>query len=200
MTRTAIFYVSAAAALALIATGCARVEVESFRRVPEANADAVFIKSGVDFGVYSSLLADPMGIYYPEGATPPTADELSRIRSIFRNAFLGQIGDDYMIVREPGPGVLRVRASLVDLKIQTDESDISDIGGRLAPLINPGRLTLIMELIDSNSGEVLGRAADEEKIDAAGNTSDADEWQQIEVAARRWAVAFRGFLDTNLAR
>ena len=200
MKRSAIHHVCAAAALALIATGCARVEVESFRRVPEANADAVFIKSGVDFSVYSSLLADPMGIYYPEGAVPPTAEELSRIRGIFRDAFLGQIGDDFAIVREPGPDVLRVRASLVDLKIQTDESDVSQIGGRLGPLINPGRLTLIMELIDSNSGEVLGRAADEEKIEAAGSAADADEWQQIEVAAQRWAVAFRGFLDTNLAR
>lgn len=189
--------------MVLLLGACARVEVESFRRVPESKVDAVYIKSGVDFGIYRSLLADPMGIYYPDGMTPPTAEELARIRSIFRTAFLGQIGDNYPIVDTPGSDVLRVRASLIDLKLETKDSspqELSQIGGRLGPLIDAGRLTLIMELIDSNSGEVLGRAADEEKLEAATTATDADEWRQIEIAAQRWAIAFRGFLDTNLSR
>lgn len=190
----------ALAVAAIAVTACSTVEVESFRKVPEAQADAAYIKSGVDFGVYRSLLADPMGIYYPEGTAAPSAEELARIRSIFRRAFLGQIGDDYPIVDEAGPDVLRVRASLVDLKTETNPIDARQFGGRIGPLLEPGRLTFLMELMDSVSGEVLARAADEEKLEAGNSGEVTDEWSQIEAAAKRWAVAFRGFLDTNLAR
>ena len=50
------------------------------------------------------------------------------MRDIFRTAFLEAIGDDYPVVTESGPDVLKVRASLIDLR--TNAGDIS-VGRRL---------------------------------------------------------------------
>ena len=189
----------AAAGLIVVAmTACNTVEVEKFNKLPDSKVDAAYVKSGVDFGRYHSLLAEPMDIYYPDGAEPPSPEELARIRSIFRRNFLAEIGTDFPIVSSPGPRVLRVRASLVDLKTRTVSIDAGQFRGRLGPMLEPGRLTFLMELMDSQSGETLARAADEEKTGQAG--SAGDQWSQIDAAAHGWAVAFRAFLDDNLAR
>lgn len=183
----------------LFVAGCVETTVESFRRVPESRADEAFVKPGVDFSRYRQLQAVPLEIYYYEGQQPPLAEDLDRVRSIFREAFLEAIGDDYQLVQEAGPDVLGVRASLVDLKLSPALGTLP-VKGRAAHLVANGELTFFMELTDSVSGEVLARAADQEKSPMTAAASGGREWEETEVAAQRWAAMFRAFLDENLAR
>lgn len=184
----------------LLASGCVKTTVDTYRSVPDSRADSAFVKPGVDFSRYTRLQAMPLEIYYYEGLSAPDPEDIETIRRIFREAFLGKIGDDYELVDAPGPDVLHVLASLVDLELSSIPEDLP-VKGRAASLVAAGQLTFFMELADSQSGEVLARAGDKEKAPAriAGAATERD-WARTEEAADRWAQMFRDFLDENLGR
>jgi len=184
----------------LLAAGCNQTIVESYDAVPGARVDSAYVKRGVNFSRYKRLLPVPLEIYFYEGLGTPAPSDIDRVRQIFRDAFMTKIGDDYEIVNKPGPDVLNVRASLVDLELSEVPDDLP-IKGRAASLVAAGQLTFFMELADSQNGEVLARAADREKSPTAitGPATQRD-WARTEVAADRWAQLFREFLDANLGR
>jgi len=186
---------------ALVATGliaCVETTVESFRKVPDSRADSAYRKPGVDFSRFRKLLPAALEIYYPEGPVEPDPEDLARLRQIFRDAFLTAIGSDYALVDEPGPDVLGVRASLVDMGLAPAAGSVP-IKGRAASLIANGQLSFFMELTDSQTKEVLARAGDQDKPGTEiGSAATDSQWQQAEAAASRWAQMFREFLDENL--
>ena len=56
-----------------------------------------------------------------------------------------------------------------------------------------------MELVDSESGEVLARAADSASVPTFNiGDSTITDWDAVQSAAERWAKLFRNFLDENL--
>jgi hypothetical protein len=58
-----------------------------------------------------------------------------------------------------------------------------------------------MELRDSETKRVLGRAADSAAIPTfASDDGTATDWGGVAAAAENWAALFRGFLDKNLGR
>jgi hypothetical protein len=57
----------------------------------------------------------------------------------------------------------------------------------------------LMELKDSQSGQVLARAADSASAPAFSTSAETTtDWGAVEKAAARWAGLFRQFLDENL--
>ena len=188
-------------ALTLILLGCGACTsttiVEPFYRPQGAQVDDVFISPTADFSRYSKLMASPLEIYYPDNMPPPSEAELERLRQVFRDAFLGEIGNDYQIVTEPAPDVMHVIAQIVDLKIMGPRGTYEP-SGRLREVVARGQLTLLMEFRDSATDRVLLRAGEADQ-GIATSISEADEsWREVEVAARRWAQLFKQFLDDNL--
>jgi hypothetical protein len=195
------YCLSLGACLALLLTACTKTEIYTYERVQGARVDEAYLSPDADFSRYTKLYAVPLEIYYAEGEDAPTQENLDRMRSIFRNAFLTAIGDDYQIVTEPAKDALGVRASLVDFKSGTVSGDLP-VHGRLRALVANGELTFLMELSDSLSGDVLARAADQEKHEneACVPANCAAGWRQAEASAAHWAQLFRDFLDKNLGR
>ncbi len=181
---------------ALTAAGCSTTVVgPEFRRNENSAVEASYIATDADFGKYSRLTGADMGIFFPQSVAIPDAD-LVRIRSIFRDSFLGELSS-YVVVDGPGPGVLMVDASLIDLR-SAAYADIPDMRRELRSVARPGSLVFLMELKDSESGRVLARAADSSSNPNIGTDSlDASEWAEVEVAAKHWASLFRQFLDQN---
>jgi len=189
---------AAALLVASLATLCActTVETQSFRVSKNASVEAAKVAVGADFSQYDRLLVDDMGIFFPKSATVPEED-IKKIRSIFQETFTAELAG-YEYTREPGPGMLQVQASLVDLR-HASYSDLVDFRGDLETLSKPGALIFLMELRDSGTGEVLGRASDSyANPQFAGNNGETTDWASVEAAARHWAGLFRGFLDANL--
>ena len=185
--------------LSLLLTACVQTTtVDTVRADRETVVDSVILAPGADFSRFSKLQPVPLEIYYVEGQHRPDAEDLARIRQIFRTAFLAEIGDDYPIVDAPGPDVLHVKASLVDRQPTASPVDTA-IGVGTPALIAQGHLTFMMELSDSLTGETLLQAADREKDLGEVDESAVDSnWQRTEEAAARWARLFRAFLDENL--
>ena len=195
--KSAFGALAALVAAASISGGCVtETTTQSFRVVDNGNVESSYIATDADFGKYKALLGKDMGIYYPSGV-PLTPEDIHRIRQIFRSAFLSEL-KDYTIVTTPGPDVLSVEASLIDMRsgtysaVPNMRSDLGDIG-------KPGELVFLMELKDSTSNYVLGRAADSAKAPSiATGDGRATDWPAIEDAAKHWSALFRQFLDQNL--
>jgi hypothetical protein len=184
------------AAALLAAAGCTTTVVEPFYRPESAQIEQSYRRVGADFAKYARLLPTPLEIYYPENVPQPSDADLNRLRVYFRDALLAALGDDYRITYEPARDALRVRAKVIDLKI-TGAAGSYDPGGRLRSLVAAGELTFLMELEDSLTNQVLARAGD--STAAAGSPAGDDApWNEVQMAAERWAALFRGWLDLNL--
>jgi hypothetical protein len=163
----------------------------------DSQVEAAYIATDADFGRYDRLTGAEMGIFFPTNSQIPE-DDLERMRQIFRDAFLGELSG-YNIVDTAGPGVLLVDASLIDLR-KALYNDIPNLRREVQPLAKPGSLVFLMELKDSETGTVLGRAADSSLNPAIGTDDiEGSEWDAVESAAQYWATLFRRFLDQNLS-
>lgn len=182
----------------ILLSACTTVETQSFRTTGNPDIDSAYIATDADFSRYDRLLVDEMGIFFPDNVAL-SADELDRIRQIFRGSFQAQL-TGYDITRDAGPGMLRVTASLVDLR-DAAYGDISNMRRDLRDIAMPGKLLFLMELRDSSSDQVLARAADSQVAPRFASASNGDtDWGAVEDAAGHWAALFRNFLDQNLGR
>ena len=98
---------------------------------------------------------------------------------------------------EAGPDVLILRGALLDIVsfIPPKMSGRSEIY-----LSSVGAAALVIEGIDSMSGEVVFRAVDQRSVEPAGNTmvraSTVTTWWQLRRTARRWATILREGLES----
>ena len=184
--------------LSLLVAGCSKTIVgPELTRNPDSQVEAAYIATNADFSRYHQLTGAEMGIFFPTNSQIP-ADDLDRMRQIFRTAFLDELSE-YTIVDSAGPDVMLVDASLIDLRTAL-YNDIPNLRREVQPLAKPGSLVFLMELKDSQSGIVLARAADSSLNPAIGSDDiEGSEWAAVETAAQHGAPLFRPFLDQNFA-
>ena len=102
----------------------------------------------------------------------------------------------FTMVDAPGPDVLVVRGALLDIvsNVPPTTAGRSDIF-----LSRVGEATLILEIVDSMSGETLARAAERGAAQPAGNrglrSSTPANTNEVRRLFRRWAVRLREGLD-----
>lgn len=191
---------SIAAVLVLLLAACGSIQVESqsFRLSKDSAVESAQIAVDADFSRYEQLLATELGIYFPQSQLT-TAEDIQRIRQIFRSAFLEQL-ESYTIVSEPGPSTMAVEASLIDMR-NAVEDQIPHMRSEIREMAKPGTILFLMEMRDSESNRVLARAADSAKAPTFSTTEGvATDWASIEDAAQHWATLFRTFLDENFAQ
>lgn len=184
---------------ALLLAGCASTTTttQGFRVVANPRVDSSYIALGADFSRYDRLSAKEMGIYFPADASLAVADQ-ERLRQIFRDAFLTELSGYEVVLDEPGPTTLEAQASLIDFRHATPD-DVMSLGRQIRDVANPGSIIFLMELKDSETGNVLARAADSAEIPAWSTSADAPtDWDAVQAAAENWADLFRDFLDANL--
>jgi len=185
-------------ALAGCLFGCTTVETRSFNVKKDAQVESAQIAAGADFSHYDSLLPQDAGIYFPESA-PATGEDMRRIRQIFRDAFLAELSG-YTITEKPGPHTMSVQPTLIDMRAASG-ADTFHMRSDVRDMARPGSLVFLMELKDSQSGDVLARAADSAQTpEFATATGPETDWSSVEQAAQHWARLFREFLDSNMAR
>ncbi len=184
-----------AIALAALLSSCTTT-TQSFNVTKNPRVEASVIAVDADFSRYDRILANDMGIFFPEDAAPSVADQ-ERTRQIFRKAFLGELVD-YKIVRSQSPTALEVQPTLIDLRNATSP-ELPGMRRELREIARPGALIFLMELKDPRSGKILARAADSASAPGfATSTTTSTDWGAVEDAAARWARLFREFLDANL--
>ena len=188
----------AALALGLSLSACTTVETQSFNVRKNSAVESAQISTDADFSKYDRLLAEDMGIFFPQNAASSDEDT-QRIRQIFRTAFIAEL-QGYDIVQEPGPRTMAVQASLIDLR-NSSGAPLPGMRREVRDMAATGSIVFLMEMKDSESGAILARAADSAITPTLAATAGTDtDWSSVQSAAEKWAALFRQFLDANLGR
>ena len=160
----------------------AEVTVDGLHRVDNSIMALAYMKPDIDLRGYTALMIDPVDVAYqkdPQGRRRATGvgagssnfalnpSQMEDLKSWFQEAVVEALTRDggYRIVDTPGPDVLRVTAELLNLivRVPTERT-----GGRGRTFTTSfGEVTLVVEARDSESREILARAAD--RIDPTGN-------------------------------
>ena len=131
--------------------------------------------------------------------------DMERIKSdtanLLRDVFIEQLQADggFEIVEEGGDDVLLIRPAIIDLDITAP--DTMTAGRNRTFAASAGAATLYIELFDSISGQIIGRAADRQAVRSSGGgvtwsnriTNSADARRMF----RGWADTLRAFLDQH---
>ena len=152
--------------------------------------DFVFTRRDTDLAGYDRVIVDLVSVWYVNdyGLAQDERDaQIARLQAGFTEASakaLESIG--FQIVDEPGPGVLRLHVEIIDLKINQPIANQNPFKDRFLFDVEPGHMTLVAQLQDSISNEILMYVADME------NTIDEAElgslWDQVELAFGNWST------------
>lgn len=209
--------VAALLLLALASAGCATTqrgpaEWDGLVRQPGTRLDAVFVKPDAEIPAYRNILLKPAEVRFARNWDPNRggrsavgrlnasdmaaiqADLATMLHDIFREELTS---GGYELVNEAGPDTLIAIPAIVDLYITAP--DTMTAGRSRTYTANSGRMTLVLELRDSVTGEVLARVVDTRSGRNSGMmqitnrvTNSADARRAI----RTWAQALRGGLDS----
>lgn len=100
----------------------------------------------------------------------------------------------FTVVDKPGPDVLIIRGGLGDIvsRVPPDQA-----GRHEVYLSSVGEATLLLEVVDSMSGEVLFRGLERRSAERTGpmRSSTATTYSEVRRLARRWGEKLRKGLD-----
>ncbi len=174
--------------------------------------DQVWARPGLDLTGYERIVFRGAGIAYrpvdpPRAARglrtgsdsefPLTAAQRERLEGIVREAFADELGklQRFEVVDAPGPGVLLLRGALVDVVSLVPPERAGNVDVYLSSV---GEATLVVELLDAESGAVLLRTADRRAAESRGYMMEANpvtSWAEVRRLADSWALLLRERLD-----
>jgi hypothetical protein len=185
-------------------------EWDGLSRAPSKQVDLLYVRPGASLAGYQRLRLDPVQVAFDKNWTPNrdakslsqriSSTDMEKIKTDlateFRKVFKAELGkSSYAIVDENGEDVLRVTAAIADLSITAPGN--SDARSR-SYVANAGAMTLVLELRDSISGQLLARVIDRQESRANGrfevSSRAANSGEAINVMSR-WAGLLRKGLD-----
>jgi len=204
----------AAALLAFTSPGGAAQEAgdgqqaswEGLQKVRSKRVDQVWLRPGADFRGYTRVILEPIEVSfrrnwerdvdrYSRSASPRvTAEEVEQIRRGLSDGFGAILADGfsragYEIAPAPGPDVLRIRPVLIDVFINAPVTPRT-MGRVDSFTLEAGGATMALEVRDSETGEILGRAVDQRRtgrtewLTWTTNVSNRAEFERL---FRHWA-------------
>jgi len=165
-----------------------------------------YIKPGVDLKPYNKLMFERFVVLLSDSAEYREIDPamLKELTDYYQNAVFTAVKDGYEIVDQPGPGVLRVRVAITQLKPSNPTtntlSTIVPVGMVVAGAtkatsgdnLGTGEAGTEFEMLDSVTGERLAAAVDKRQ---GGKGVFRGKWEDTKEAFDTWAKRFRLRLD-----
>ncbi len=183
------------------------VNIEGLQPVTARNFEAAFLRPGVRFADYRKLMVEELELAFrtPDREQNQFAlgdDQKTRFRAAMATAFGDELGklEAAEIVTGPGPDVLALHVRVQDIVARAPGRRVG--GGRAGfALETVGEMTLVLELRDSQSDEVLVRAFDRRVFEGAAMVSGesvVSTWQGVDRIVARWASRTREGLENLL--
>ena len=190
-------------------------QFENLVPVDDAQVATAYIDPNADFSVFEHVMVLDTFVAFRSGwerdqrrgtrGTRISARDMEQIKTrvseLFNSVLIESLeaDDGFEVVSEPDYNVLLIRAAIIDLDVTAP--DTSSAGRSRTYTANSGAATLYIELFDSVSGQIIGRAFDRQAgrnqggmmrwSNRASNTADARR------VFRDWANTLRGFLDSH---
>jgi hypothetical protein len=174
---------------------------------PNTKAGLVYLKPGADFSVYDKVALLDCEVTFKESwqreqnrangvaAAKKEMDDLGaalakRCAEIFKDELETKGG--YQFVDTAALDVLLLVPALIDVHMSVDT------GRRQMVSTSAGEMTLVIEMYDSSTREILGRVADRQAGRYTGMMwhTEATDRHEADLILRAWAAALRERLDT----
>jgi hypothetical protein len=196
----------------------ANPQFENLVPVGEPNVAVAYIDPNADFSAFERVMILDTFVSFRSGwerdqrrgtrGTRISARDIERIKTRVSETFNSvlieslEADDGFEVVSEPDYDVLLIRAAIIDLDVTAP--DTSTPGRSRTYTANSSAATLYIELFDSVSGQIIGRAFDRQSTRNAGSTMRWTNRASNTADARRvfrgWANTLRGFLDSHYTK
>jgi hypothetical protein len=199
------------ASSALFAAEVAEDRFDGLVPVENAKVAMAYIDPKADFSVFQRVaILDPFVAFRSNWQRNQNrsrtrnirASDMERIKSdvayLFKDVFIERLeAAGYEVVNETGDDVLVLRPAITDLDVTAP--DTRSAGRGRTHTASAGAATLYVELLDSISGDLIGRAADRQAARRGGGSVTWANRVTNRADARRmfggWADQLIGFLD-----
>ncbi len=167
----------------------------------DEQAALMYIKPTADFKMYSKLMFERVAVVLSPDSESKTVDPamLKELTDYYQNALFEAVKNDYEVVDQPGPDVLRVRIAITDVKPSNPTantlSTIVPVGMLVSGVtkaasdenLGTGEASTEFELLDSTTGVRLAAAVDRRQ---GGKAAFRGEWEDTKEAFDYWAERF----------
>jgi len=204
----------AATTTVLAQEGDDEISFDGLERVEDSSVAMAYIDPEADFSAFERVvILEPFVAFRSNWQRDQNrsrsrnirASDMERIKadvaSLFKEVFTERLeaDDGFEVVVAADYDVLLLRPAIIDLDITAP--DVRTAGRSRTFTASTGAATLYLELFDSVSGKIIGRAADRQAARrAGGNVSWSSRVTNTAEARRmfgRWADRLREFLDEH---
>jgi hypothetical protein len=182
-------------------------------QVKPKRMDAAYLLPGADFRQYTKLMIDPTEVAFQKDWQKRINDNrrlsdrvddeeaqkiLAAARTNFDDVFVEEFAKaGYTIVQQPGPDVLRISTAVINLYINAP--DTKTAGRSYSFTTEAGEATLVVEVRDSQTNALMGRALDRRETQGgAGMQMSTSVSNQAEFRSlfRQWgSIAAKGLAE-----
>ena len=179
-------------------------------QVKPKRMDAAYLLPGADFRQYTKVMIDPTQVAFQKdwqkriNDTRRLSDRvdddqaqkiLAAARTNFDDVFVDEFTKaGYTVVKAPGPDVLRISTAVINLYINAP--DTMSAGRSYSFTTEAGEATLVLEVRDSLTNALMGRALDRRDTQggaAAQLTTSVTNQVEFRALFRQWAnIAAKG--------
>ena len=182
---------------------------EGLKKVNVKGIDAAYVRPGSSLGNYKRILLDPVQVSFSKDWKPDktgsylplSQEDRERIRKDLAELFITTATEvlekgGYPVVTESAPDVLRITAELADVYINAP--DTMSAGRSYSFVMSAGHMTLVAELRDSETGQIMARVFDQREarndhyLQLSTSVSNSAEARE---AVRMWANVLLGRLN-----
>jgi hypothetical protein len=183
---------------------------DGLQKITVKGIELAYARPGATLAGYNRVKLEPIDVAFRKDWNPTvpgsrfkvSAAERENIRTgvakIVYEEFVKELQNNssYKVVDETGPDVLRVKVKIVNLYVNAPDTGTAGMSRQYT--VSAGEMTMLAELYDSETGEVLARVIDRSEGRRAGGLSFSSSVSNIDEArstASDWARVLRNGLD-----
>jgi len=211
-----VFTLVASTLLSTTAFAATKADVEEamshdgLRKINVKGIDLAYARPGATLASYNRVKLDPVEVAFHKDWDPKmsrsrikmSAEQRETIRTgvatLVYEEFAKELqkNSSYQLVNDAGPDVLRVKTNIVNLYVAAPDTGAA--GPTRTYTISAGEMSLVAELYDSETGEVLARVVDRrearrsDQLQYTNSVTNQGDFREI---ASGWARILRSGLD-----
>jgi hypothetical protein len=183
---------------------------DGLHKIKVKGIELVYAKPGASLANYKRVKIDPVEVAFHKSWDPTRTGSNIKVSSTERQQILDGVAklvqeeftrelqskSGYAVTEETGDDVLRVKIHIVNLYVSAPDTGSS--ARSRTYVVSAGEMTLVAELVDSKSGDVIARVVDRREARSTGRVSLSgsvyNEGEARSMAAS-WARILRKALD-----
>jgi hypothetical protein len=187
------------------------VSLDGLTLVEKDRRGEIYADKDADWSVYSQVHLEPATVSFRKNwkrdqnrydSFKVRDRDIEKIKTalseLFHDVFARELSGNggYQMTEETGENVMTIKPSIVDLDVAAP--DTNQVGRTTSYTQQAGRMTLILEIYDSTTGDLIARGSDRQESPRRGYmqwtnsiTNTADARRMLE----KWATALRVRLD-----